>query len=525
MPHPAEEGAPKAPPTRRPLSFWRAAVAAGLAAAGFAILDAPTLSISSPGGLPLLLLAAAIALAGPPRLFEKHGMRELSIVALAAMGFAWPLIQAAGFTFEKNAALLSLPYWAFAIGALCLGWRLRQQDSDLPLICLGAFALARTGYLYFQEDFARNELLWWGASVVWVAGVLSLRPPVMLKARDSAPLIAVVAWFVLMTGTLTVQEYRNPAVEFTPRDDGAAMEAWRERPLSGWGIGGFENVMQEFATRPPGLAPFTTRGALRLVVETGLVVPICLLLAAILSLAYSVTERPWDRGRIVAMGAAGLWLIAVVALRESVLIALVPVCLLWPAALGRVSLPQVVANEDFVPPRAWISFATGILVVLVPGIMLPLANWHYQRQGPLENIGVRSFLPHWGQQYREQSWLVRDRSQEIARGADPRTLLRPLAESWVQVDPHNVFAQFEKVRWADRALSPDEAERVALRAHRRLPWSQELAAYVVRLKVEQGKHREALDFLQQYAADHGPLDSALANRLVTLQQELRPRSR
>lgn len=525
MPTPAEPPSPSPSLLRRPMSFWRAAAAAGLAAAGFALLDAPQLRIDAPGGMPLFLLAAAIALAGPPRLFEKHGLRELSVIALAGMGFAWPLVQALGFTYEKNAALLSVPYWAFAIGALGLGWRLRQQDMDLPLLCFGAAALTRCGYLIAKEGFVRGELLWWGVSLVWIVGVLTLRPLLQRSVPDSVPLVAVVAWFVLMTGTLTLQEYRNPALEFAPRDDAAAIDAARERPLRGWGIGGFENVMQQHAHRPPDAAPMVARGALRLFVETGLFVPLCLGFAAILSVAYTVGERPWDRGRTAAIGVAGLWCIAALALREPVLTALVPVCLLWPAALGRIPLPEKVVSEDFIPPRAWISFATLLVVVLVPAITLPLAKWHYQRQGPLQNIGVRSFLPHWGEPYREQAWLVRDRSEEIARGADPRHFLRPLAEAWVDAEPHNTFAQFEKVRWADRALSREEAERVALRAHRQLPWSQELAAFVVRLKIEQGKREEALRFLQQYGAQYGPLGPQLVARLVALREELEPAPR
>ena len=255
----------------------------------------------------------------------------------------------------------------------------------------------------------------------------------------------------------------------------------------------------------------------------GLPATLCLGFALVLSIAYTAGERGVDRARASALGAAVLWLIALVSIRQPIEGLLPALALLWPAALGSATVPESVPSEDFIPSYTWLPVWSALILMLIPAVVFPAAQWHYERQAPRSTIGARSFLVNWAQPHADQAWLIRSRSGEISRSADPRVMLRRPAESWVDLEPRSHFAQFEMVRWAHSALPNQRAERIALRAHSRLPWSQEIAAFVVRIQIEDDREAEALEWLERYGAQYGPLAPVLRSRLEELQQKVRRR--
>ncbi|MBX3729442.1 MAG: hypothetical protein KF858_09680 [Candidatus Sumerlaeia bacterium] len=517
---------PVAPATRgswrllgRGAGFWKTAVAAGCVAGALAFFESQPLDIRRPGVLPLGLVLVALLVAGPPRRFESNSMRRVGVLGLVVLFLAWMGAGALGLAAEHEAALLTLPAWALMAGLLVVGWRFRQQDLDLLVVTLLGAGVLRGIANLDSPTFRATELPWWIAVTLWCVIVPLARRQLERQDEDSTVLIGGVSWIVLMLGTLTAQERQAIPEPLLLADRTGALEAFRAAALTGWGSGGFERVMQEYAQRAPALGPFATQGVVRLLVEIGGVACLVLALASMLAVAETWSRRAWEPSRLVLLGAAGLWVVAALAMRQTPFIPLAILFLLWPGIVGREEVPDESANPDDLPPFAWTGWVGAVACVAIMALAFPLAEWAYERQAPRDNLGVTSPLPGWTVPHRDQAWLIRDRSAELARFTDPRTKLKPVLENWIAASPHDEDARIEWVRWASRTLPPAQAEREALEAHERLPWSPGLALWVVRLKLERGGRADAIAFLERLARERAPLPIPVQARLNELKRE------
>ncbi|MDK2972049.1 MAG: hypothetical protein PWP23_1804 [Candidatus Sumerlaeota bacterium] len=507
-------------------AFWRAAAGAGLAAMGMALLDVSPLAINQPGGIPAAFIALALFVAGPPRQFEERTLARVGLLALFAVLLAWPLAGAAGFVPEREAAVLSLPLWGCAAALVVLGWRFRQQDPDLLMLTFVGAGVLRTVLRWGEPEFMGGELAWWGAAIAWCLGVTLIYRRLKDHLGEERALLGGLAWFVLLLGALTVAEMRAAPPPILKADQRAALVMLKAKPLSGWGSGGVERAFAEYALRPPAEAPLAANGAFRLVGEMGM--PFCalLVLLALGTFGRTITAQPWDRARFVLLGAAGLWIAGVLAMRATPLPALVLLLFLWPGVLGCPRPPDAeMENPDLVPGHAWMGWAGGLIPALAMAVLFPAAQWHYSRQAAGYDIDAASFLPGWTVPLKDRAWAIRDRSPEIAQYADPRRKLQPVVEQWVAAAPHDEYARIEEVRWAAKTLTPQQAEAVALNAHERLPWSPEIALWLVRLKLRQGKRAEALAFLEQLAIERAPLHITVQARYAQLRAEVGNKSK
>lgn len=504
---------------RRGIGFWKAAVAAGCVAGALALFDNEPLSIRRPGVLPLGLMVGALLIASPPRRFEPSSMRRVGVLGLVVLFFTWMGAGAFGMAPEHEAALLTLPAWALMAALLVVGRRFRQQDLDLLVVTLLGAGVLRGLANFDSATFRASELPWWVATFLWCVIVPLARRQLEREAEDSTILIGGVSWIVLMLGALTAQELQAMPEPLLLADRAGAIEALRAAPLTGWGSGGFERVMQEYAQRAPALGPFATQGAVRLLVELGGAACLVLVLAGLLAVAESWSRRSWEPSRLVILGTAGLWLVAALAMRRTPFVPLAILFFLWPGVVGREQVPDDSKSPDDLPPFAWMGWTAALLFVAAVGIAFPMAEWSYQRQSPRENLGIVSPLPGWTVPDRDQAWLIRDRSADLARFTDPRTKLQPVLERWIAASPHDEEARIEWVRWATRTLPPAEAEREALEAHERLPWSPTLALWVARIKAERGGRAEAIAFLERLARERAPLPLPVQARLNELKRE------
>ncbi|MCB2154593.1 hypothetical protein KQI84_06875 [bacterium] len=508
---------------RWPASFWRAAAAAGLTAMALGLMSWTGPRITAPGFAPMGLLGLALLLSGPPRAIEQRTVRQSVFLYVALAGLIFPAFVALGFASESEAAILTLPYWAAVFGFLVLGWRFRQQDADLPIMTVGAMAVV--GLILSYAYDGPSARVWWAASLIWMGGVVVAGGSMRRKLEDSPPLLGAVGWFALAVAALTIQELgnvRTPAAvdEFhaaiIPEDFGAALAAWKLHAIAGWGMGSFTRVMSEFSMRPPGLSPYMTKGALRLLLEVGLVPAVLVGIGVLAGFATTITTRAWDRSRVIALGLAGLWVMATLTVRHAPIRELYVAALILPSAFGRVLPPEEYASEDFIPPTERTSWATALLLIVGIAIAYPAARWGYERQDPRDDPEASSVLPYWTDPLRSRAWHYRTRWQEVEQYTDPAKLLQPIIKEWRSSAPHDEYAHIEALRLAARRPESPWADDAVEHAIARLPWSDTTAAWIVRVRLEQGRPREALQFLGDLRRRRGSLPPILQREVSTI---------
>ncbi len=525
-----ETAAPEAPDpqTRVSYGFVRCLWAMALGAAAVAVFRWERVAIDQPGALPLVLLAAALLLAGPPKRAAKTSRAARAAIAIAIAAFAWCAAGAFGLAEEREAALLTLPNWSFAAGLAVLGWCLRQTGRPFVVAGLVAMAVCRVAASAMQGF--HPEAVWWTATLLWACAVLVGSKQLSGKAPESPPLIAGVFWFVLLVSALTVQEFRTPFAAFGASDDRSAVAAVLEKPATGFGSGSFERVINEYTIRSPELskrppdddetmarAQWATRAVLRLAAEIGLPALLAMMLALVLAAGSSVRTRPWTRERVACFGAMGFWLAGMLSMRTSSPLAVGVLAFLVPAAMGRA---ETASDETPATKRfAFEPWGVALAVVLVPAILFPFARWQWQRQDPASNIEAKSFLSAWSAPLRSQAVTIRARSTEIAKYADPRDFLEPVAKRWLAASPRDELALFEWVRLAERTGGRKASEEAALEAHRRLPWEPAFPLWAVRMRVEEGRIDEAIEFLDDLNQRQQPLHHAVRERRMKLRRE------
>lgn len=515
-----EESAGRAGLLGRPWSFWRAALAAGMLAGAVGLVGGRPLAIDNPGSVPLLLAAAALLVAGPHRRLEHHNAREAVLQGLLVAALAWPVVRALSWPPEPEAVLLALPLWFLALAALVLAVRLRQQDADLPALALLFAGVLRLLHGAGDAAFRATELIWWIAAFAWIGGVFVARPAMKRALGGRLPLVAGLAWFVLAITVLVIQEARYPVLHLVQPDRAAAVALIEQRPLVGWGVGAFPRAVLEFSRRPPAEAPFTTVAVLRFTAEMGVLGAGVLAIAFVALFGRSIAARPWCRGRAAAVGALGLWAMALVSSRGEWFVALTMLLFLAPSSLGQPQWEIDPYHPERLPPFAMGPWGLVLALVLAPAVVFPTAKWHYDWQSKRQPIEARSFLRTWSEPLRKQVWEIRDRSPDIMRYADPRDKMRPAIEQWVRIAPHDEFAHIERIRWAHRTLPRREAEMIAREAHERLPWSPAIATWVVRIMQEQGRDQEAVQFMDRLLQEQGTLHPVLRRRYQEIRGEM-----
>ena len=499
---------------RWPASFWRAAAAAGLAAMALGLMDWTGPRVASPGFAPLALLALALLLSGPPRAIEQRTGRQQLFLFLAIAGVLLPGILALGFVAEPEAAVLTLPFWAAVPAFLVLGWRFRQQDGDLPIMTVGAMAIA--GLVLSLAADASAAPVWWAASLIWMGGVVVLGGSMRRKLEDSPPLLAAAGWFALAVAALTIQEFGNASVPTIPDDFHAALAAWKVHPIAGWGLGSFDRVLAEYSLRDPALSPQMAKGVLRLLTETGAVAPVLVVFGLLAGFATTITTRPWDRARVIALGLAGLWVMATLSVRHAPIRELFVAALILPSAFGRVPPPERYESADFIPPLEWKPWTGALLLAAGFAIAWPVAQWQYDRQTPRISPDASSFLPHWTQPLRNRAWHFRTRWDEVEQFTDPAKKIKPVVEEWIAAAPHDEFAHLEALRLAARRPGDKWADDAIERAAARLPWSDSAAAWIVRVRLEQGRPDLALQYLGDLRRRRGSLSPILQQEVGTI---------
>ncbi len=506
---------------RRSKTFYRCLAAVGMTCAAFGLFDPTPLAIDRPGAIPLLLLFGALLVMGPPRRLDILSKPASWFLALLCMGLVWPLIMAWGLTPEKEAALLSLPNWLFVLGAGVLGWSLRQQTKPFAIVVLIGIAVLRL--LASYQTTATQEIPWWIVTGIWTTVIVIGSQTVSEKIAESPPLLAGIGWFVLLVCTLTFQEYHLPQAFLASADDSAALNAWLVHPLGGWGSGSIDRVLLEFTERHPRLASFRPRVILQLLSEIGVLSMLAMIVGGIGHFFSTVQRRPWKKRRLIALGTAGFWIAALLTAREETMLIVAVLAFILPSALGQ---REIAGNgnkmgTETLPPFAWEWWTATVCALLMTALIFPITRIHFQRQNPDENLATKALLAHWSIPYREQSWLIRRRSGEIAQYSDPVRKLEPVVEAWLDCAPHDERALVDAVRLNEKK-SLAEGERMALEAHRRNPWSPIFQLWVVRLKVEQGKRGEAIHFLDDVNRAYGPIEPAVQNRLNEMQIKMIP---
>ncbi len=518
-------------PSNKPrfsFGFVRCLGAMILGAASVAVFRWERVSIDQPGALPLLMLAGGLIVAGPPRKAPVPSRATTVGQVLITMALIWCIIGAFGFVEEKEAALLTFPNWSMVLGLAILGWCLRQTNRPFVLVAILAMGVCRliaSAFLGFHP-----ESVWWTATLIWSAAVYLGSRQLPVGTTDSPPLIGGVFWFVLLVGSLTIQETRNPLSPFGGSDDRSAVNAVLAQPLAGFGSGSFDHVLHEFTIRSPepgsrvldgeereSRTRWGARTILRMMVEIGGPAIVLLFLGTVLTMASTIQSRAWTLERTVCFGAAAFWLAAILSMRTASPLAPAILAFVLPAALGR---QNTAANDTEVKRRfAFEPWAAALLLLVAPAILFPYARWQWNRQNPETNVQAKSILGSWTEPLRMQAWCIRARSEEIAKYADPRDYLKPVVENWLAASPRDEMALIERVRLAERTDGRVAAEQAALDAHRRLPWSPAFTLWVVRMRLEQGRVDDAIEFLDELSRRQKPLHPAVRSRLVTLREQ------
>jgi len=501
-----------------------------LGGASMAVFEWSAPDIAKPGALALALLAAALLAAGPPRVVGRD-RRAATGVALAIGAALFAASGALGWANEKDAALLSFPLWAFPVGLGMLGATFARSGRAFALSALVAIGVCRLAGQYFQG--ATSELFWWIASFAWIGAVVFLSAAIRRSAGDSVPLVAGVLWFVLLLAVLTIQEVRNPMARLGSIDDAGAVDAVCARPFAGFGTGSFPNVMLEFSRRgletavddgtgnlvPRMAAPtFATRAILRLAVDAGLPALLAGFAGLVFATGASLARGNWTRERIAALGVAGLWLGALCSMRDAWVVPLSMLCLAAPAAFGRD--PSGEGEHADRRRYAFESWGIALAFALVAATFMPVARWRWSRENPVANPKVEFSPSHWARPWSDKAWAIRARSAEIAKYADPRDWLEPVAEQWLRASPRSEFAWVERIRVAEKKGGPAAAEKTALAAHERLPGSATIMLWVARARAEQGRTLDAAEFLERAAADRPPAHPLVRARIVELRTQL-----
>ena len=95
----------------------------------------------------------------------------------------------------------------------------------------------------------------------------------------------------------------------------------------------------------------------------------------------------------------------------------------------------------------------------------------------------------------------------------------PVVAKWLEASPRDEMALFEWIRLTERTEGREAAEKVALEAHRRLPWEPAYPLWVVRMRVEQGRIDDAIEFLDDLCRRQTPSHSTLSSRLADLREQ------
>lgn len=456
----------------------------------------------APGALVLL----GLLLVGPPARPGPLARWEQALRAGLMAALAWPLV-AVAFVPEKESAFLCGSLWVLALGAGLVGWRARQQDPDLPLVAMGLTGSYLLAGGYGGAFEASPVGLWWAGVTVWLVFGGLLTRPLRRASEGSLPLIGATGWFVLAVMLLTIQEYRSPWLHLVPADAEASWAAWRAEPWLGWGLGASDRVLLEFAQRDPETGPWTASGWHRLLIELGALPFGALLVGVVAVLAAAARRRHWNRARTLALGGAGLWLLAMLSTRSNPLEALPAAAFLLPGALGNPA-----DRDEARPPRQWALWAAASALVAGAALGPWLGKRHYEAQNPEANLEARSLLPFWTRPLRERASLIKEKSPDIAARANPLDWMEPVVEDWLAAAPHDVFAHAEAIRLAWARGDPAAAERAARQAAGRLPWSDVPAAWVVRLRLEARDPAGALAFLDAVQERRGGALSPMLRR-------------
>jgi hypothetical protein len=482
----------------------------GLVAGAFALLWEAKLWIQYPGPVPLAMIAIAVAVLQPQLGWKQQPQGVRVALGLLGAGLLLPLAGLIGLAREPDAALLASPYWFFVIGALALGFGHRGRPLPVVVMTFVAIAALRIWGAWQSGFDVADEATWWVPMSLWVVAVtVSDRFAAKGLLPESAPLLAAISWFVLVLVTMTIQESRHPTPQFFANDREATLTAIAEAPVVGWGLGSAQRVFLETATRDPNDAPLTARAVLRLASDVGLLPLLLIAVGALMLVGRALRDPQWDSARIILLGAAGFFLVAMISSRSE-----------WPVFLALLGFSFMAAfaprvKSTTVERRSYLATLAIIAPMILLAAALAVARIHHNMQKSHINPEAWTFLPTWSLPLRDKSLALRSRQPTDVES------LEQVARRWTRVTPHEERAWIELIRVVHFVHGAAEAEPIAREATERLPWSDTVAAWRRRILVELDKHDEALQFLESLRERRGSLPPALRGRLLELRYQTR----